>query len=363
MSGAVADEETESTSTDSTEVAVQGAEARPDEFTVRLDEVFKGPLDLLLHLVKEQEVEIQDVQLADIAQSFMEHVRALENVDIELAGEYLVMAATLMAIKSRSLLPREEVELEDDLDPQDELIQRLIEYRRFKGASDDLEDRFKRRTLEHTRGYRGEVKDNEPERSFELGEITSWDLLATFSRLMRETLSGRTHRIKSDPRPLRWYVQTIGMAVRENAAGGATLRHLVEALGDVPTREGIVGAFCALLELMKIGLVSAKQESQNAEIERHWAADPGQEGDLDDLIRASRFMDEDDEETDEALKDDGEEAEAPATISIFDQSDEPEDEPEEEPAAEEGRAPADGAESAPGDPEDAETPVSEGGPA
>ena len=106
-----------------------GADSRrTEDFTVSLEEVFQGPLDLLLHLVKEQEVEIQDIRLADVAKSYMDHVQALKGLDIEVAGEYLVIAATLMAIKSRSLLPREEVELEDDLDPQDELIQRLIEF-------------------------------------------------------------------------------------------------------------------------------------------------------------------------------------------------------------------------------------------
>jgi len=258
----------------------------------------------------------------------MDHVQALEGLDIEVAGEYLVMAATLMAIKSRSLLPREEVELEDDLDPHDELIQRLIEYRRFKGASDDLEDRLQRRSLEFPLGSRGEVRDNEPERTFELGEITAWDLLATFSRLMRETLSGRTHHIKSDPRPLRWYVQTIGMKVREMSSGegsGATLRDLVDSLQDVPTREGLVGAFCALLELMKIGLVSAKQDRQEDDITLLWAAAPDQEGDLDDLIKASRFMDEDDEELDEALDgeseaEEGSDPEDPADIEPEEES-------------------------------------------
>lgn len=277
------------------------APVRTEDFTVRLEEVFQGPLDLLLHLVKAQEVEIQDVRLAGVAHAYMDHVRALSDLDIEVAGEYLVIAATLMAIKSRSLLPREEIELEDDLDPQDELIQRLIEYRRFKGASDDLEDRFHRRTLEHERGYRGEVRDNEPEKSFELGEVTAWDLLATFSRLMRETAAGRTHHVRSDPRPLRWYVETIGRAVRETPTG-ASLRGLVRTLGDVPVREGIVGAFCALLELMKIGLVSAHQEAQGDDIFLTWASEPGAVGDLDDLVRASRFMDEEDDALDETLE-------------------------------------------------------------
>ncbi len=288
----------ESTTTEST--AAQESARRTEDFTVSLEEVFEGPLDLLLHLVKEQEVEIQDIRLADVAHAYMDHVRALRGLDIEIAGEYLVIAATLMAIKSRSLLPREEIELEDDLDPQDELIQRLIEYRRFKGASDDLEDRFHRRTLEHARGYRREVTDNEPERSYDLGEVSSWDLLATFSRLMRETLAGRPHTIKGDPRPLRWYVQSIGSAVRSRP-GGATLRDLVEAMGDVATREGMVGAFCALLELMKIGLVSAQQDTQDEEITLKWTAPEDGESDLDDLIKASRFMDEDSEELDRAL--------------------------------------------------------------
>ena len=281
---------------------------RQGDFTVSLDEVFQGPLDLLLHLVKEQEVEIQDVRLADVANAYMDHVRALRDLDIEVAGEFLVIAATLMAIKSRSLLPREEVELEDDLDPQDELIQRLIEYRRFKGASDDLEDRFHRRSLEHVRGYRGEVRDNEPEKQLELGEVTAWDLLATFSRLMRETAAGRTHHVKGDPRPLRWYVQNIGLAVR-SAARGASLRSIVDGLDDVPTREGVVGAFCAILELMKIGLVTARQEAQEDDIVLEWAQERSDEDDLDDLIRASRFMDEDAEELEESL-DDGPEDEA-----------------------------------------------------
>ncbi|MEM6676061.1 MAG: segregation/condensation protein A [Planctomycetota bacterium] len=293
--------DTEGTGTEGTETEA-ARPAAPEDFTVRLEEVFQGPLDLLLHLVKEQEVEIQDVRLANVAQAYMDHVRALQDLDIELAGEYLVMAATLMAIKSRSLLPREEVELEDDLDPQDELIQRLIEYRRFKGASDDLEDRFHRRALEHVRGYRGEVRDNEPERSLDLGEVTVWDLLATFSRLMRETLAGRPHTIRSDPRPLRWYVQTIGNAVR-SAPSGTSLRTLVDAMADVPTREGLVGAFCALLELMKIGLISARQETQDDEIVLEWSAEESGDGDMDELIRVSRFMDEADGELEQSLDD------------------------------------------------------------
>ena len=83
------------------------------EYTVFLERVFEGPMDLLLHLVREQEVEIQDVEIARVIDGYSEYLQHLEELDIEVAGEFLVMAATLMSIKSRSLLPREEVELED----------------------------------------------------------------------------------------------------------------------------------------------------------------------------------------------------------------------------------------------------------
>ena len=116
-----------------------------EDYTVQLDRIFEGPMDLLLHLVREQEVEIHEVEISTVVDGYLQYLDALGDLNIEVAGEFLVLAATLMSIKSRSLLPREEVEIEDELDPQDELIQRLLEYRRFKGAADDLEERFMRR--------------------------------------------------------------------------------------------------------------------------------------------------------------------------------------------------------------------------
>jgi len=129
-----------------------------EDFTIRLERVFHGPMDLLLHLVREQEVEIHEIEITRVIRGYLEYLRALRDLDIELAGDFLVMAATLMSIKSRSLLPREEVDLEEELDPRDELIQRLIEYRRFKEASDDLGSRFEMRSRQHARGD----TDNEP---------------------------------------------------------------------------------------------------------------------------------------------------------------------------------------------------------
>ncbi|MCA9000520.1 MAG: segregation/condensation protein A [Planctomycetes bacterium] len=267
-----------------------------DEFTIELGEVFHGPMDLLLHLVREQEVEIHEVRLATVVDGYFQYLRGMRDLNIEVAGEYMVIAATLMAIKSRSLLPREEVELEDDLDPEDELIQRLLEYRRFKGAADDLEDRLQRRNQEYYRGVTNEASQYKVEKSLDMGELTSFDLLAVFSRLMRETLAGQSHTIKGDPRPLRWYVSCLGNAIVQHK--NMTLRDLLTSFDEEITKEGLIGSFCALLELIKLGIVSADQDSCRDEIRVSLCENSV--GDLDDLMRASRFMDEEEEEPDEA---------------------------------------------------------------
>ncbi|MEW6074145.1 MAG: segregation/condensation protein A, partial [Planctomycetota bacterium] len=175
------------------------------DFTVRLEQVFQGPMDLLLHLVREQEVEIHEIEIAKILDGYLAYLEALEELDVEFAGDFLVMAASLMAIKSRSLLPREEVNLEEELDPRDELIQRLLEYRRFREAADGLETAWNERVRQVPRGWRGEVEET-AEREFELGELTIWDLFSVYSRLLRETEADRPQHIAGDPHPLRFYV-------------------------------------------------------------------------------------------------------------------------------------------------------------
>ena len=141
-------------------------------FTLRLERVFQGPLDLLLHLVREQEVEIHEIEINRVVVEYLAYLRALKDLDIELAGDFLVMAATLMSIKSRALLAADEIDLEKELDPRDELIQRLIEYRRFKEASDQLGQRYALRELAFERGEAGaEAPAEEP--VLELGELTS----------------------------------------------------------------------------------------------------------------------------------------------------------------------------------------------
>jgi segregation and condensation protein A len=256
-------------------------------FTVRLERVFQGPMDLLLHLVREQEVEIHEVEISRVIQGYLEYLQAMRDLDIEVAGDFLVLAATLMAIKSRSLLPRESVDLSDELDPKDELIQRLIEYRRFREASDRLGERYEIRARQHARGASAFV-DEQGEPELDLGEVTSWDLLAAFSRLLRETLANRPHRVMADPRPLRFYVAGLANAVR--ARNEMTLEEVVFALDAEPTRESLIGSFCALLELCKLGIVRVFQDELKGGIGIRLSEE--HESDMDAVIESSVFDDE-----------------------------------------------------------------------
>jgi segregation and condensation protein A len=197
------------------------------------------------------------------------------------------MAATLMAIKSRSLLPRDEVDLEKDLDPRDELIQRLIEYRRFKINSRDLGERFDERAKLHPHGWH-EATPDEP--TLDFGELTQWDLLAAFSRLMRETLAHRPLEIHTDGQPLRWYVEQLVLAIKQKKR--FSLGELVQGAAGEPgaSRAALIGSFCALLELMKLGVVSAHQKRVEDDILIVLREDLEQ--DIDDIVRLSGFEDE-----------------------------------------------------------------------
>lgn len=261
------------------------------DYTVQLQEVFQGPLDLLLHLVREQEVEIHEIEIGKILTGYLEYLEALESIDIEVAGDFLVMAATLMAIKSRSLLPTgEEIDLEAELDPRDELIQRLIEYRHFKSAAGDLGERWNERHQLFERRYKKELDEHREEPTLDLSEITQWDLLATFSRLMRETLADRTLKIEADERPLRFYVEELigSLRTKRRTSLSALVEQAVER--GQSSKPYLVGTFCALLELIKIGAATVRQDEPGAEIEIDLKSDV--EGDLDEIVRGMGFEDE-----------------------------------------------------------------------
>jgi segregation and condensation protein A len=242
-------------------------------------------MDLLLHLVREQEVEIHEVEISRVLNGYLDYLHAMKELDIEVAGEFLVMAATLMSIKSRSLLPRESVDLDEGLDPKDELIQHLIEYRRFREASEDLGTRYAVRALQHPRGA-NPIQEPEVGPEFDLGEVTTWDLLAQFSRLMRETLADRPHTVTRDKRPLRHFVEEMARIL--SSRQGSTLEELVLAADAEPSRESLIGSFCGILELARLGLVRLAQDGQEIQIRLR----DDLPASVEDILRETVFDDE-----------------------------------------------------------------------
>jgi segregation and condensation protein A len=259
-----------------------------DSYTVRLEKVFHGPMDLLLHLVREQEVEIHEIEISSVIEGFLAYLGGVKDLDIEIAGDFVVMAATLMSIKSRSLLPREEIDLEKELDPRDELIQRLIEYRRFHDAAANLGGLADLRARAFARGSAGSEGEDREEPVLELGDLTAWDLLAQFSRLLRETQAGRPHHVAADGKPLRFYVDELAKRIRE--LGEVSLRSLLAHFEPERSREALVGSFCAVLELVKLGLVTVEQEGPKSDLVLRLR--PEHASDIESVLRASLFDDE-----------------------------------------------------------------------
>ncbi len=118
-----------------------------EEINIKLD-VFEGPLDLLLHLIQKLEIDVYDIPIAAITEQYMQYIHAMKSLELEVAGEYLVMAATLMAIKSQMLLPKQEILIEEndpyEEDPRDMLVAQLLEYRKYKYAAEQLSEKAER---------------------------------------------------------------------------------------------------------------------------------------------------------------------------------------------------------------------------
>ena len=183
-------------------------------YTVHLDRVFHGPLDLLLQLVREKELEIHVVSLAEVCDGFCQHIRSMPEIPVDEAADYLVVAATLLAIKSKSLLPSEEVDLDEDpFDPGEELVQQLLAYKELRQVSDQLADRWEARNRLLPAGGkwlgRYEVEEDEEEDEWDIGDLSIWDLLKLIARLDEETGFLRPHQVRPAGRPLRAYVQEV----------------------------------------------------------------------------------------------------------------------------------------------------------
>lgn len=222
-----------------------------EEYRVQLD-VFTGPLDLLLFLVRRDEVDIQDIQVGRITEQYVKYVRLLEQLDPNLAGDFLVMAATLIELKSRALLPTPPLEaLDDQDDPRAGLVRQLLEYKRFKDATaalgrsaDDRARRFVRHPAELPPELLG----------VELEDAEVWDLLESFGRVMTAIGQGPgLHEVRYDDRPIEEFA-TIVVDALERAP--TTFQALFV---HSSTRNEVIGMLLALLELIRKQRVKAQQ--------------------------------------------------------------------------------------------------------
>jgi segregation and condensation protein A len=219
-------------------------------------ETFEGPLDLLLHLIDKSEIDVYNIPISEITDQYMEVLNSMQELELEVTSEFLVMAATLLAIKSQMLLPKPPViELEDDYgfdedyDPRAELVQKLIEYRKYKSIAEELRDKELARSLIYTREpedltpYVPSVPEN-PVRGLHVA-----DLVIAFQRALRKAKSRNTiAKIRRDEISVKDRMTEVVELLDQN--GGRIL--FSRLVGEDMTREDIVVTFLALLELMKV---------------------------------------------------------------------------------------------------------------
>ena len=234
-----------------------------EDFRVELD-AYSGPMDLLLYLIQKEEVDVHDIPVARILEKYLEALRAGPVLDLDRAGEFLVMASNLLAVKSALLLPNEDPVLGELVDPREELVRQIIEYRRVKEAGGLLRDLQAEAALRWPRG-RGPVPELAEEDRPEppgVREATLYDIFATFHRLLRETESEEPRRIRYDDVPMEIHVDRILAAIGTSADGAG----LLALLGDRRDRAFVLGTFLAILELMKEGRVLAVQADAGEDI-------------------------------------------------------------------------------------------------
>jgi segregation and condensation protein A len=214
-------------------------------------EAFEGPLDLLLYLIRRQNLDILDINVAEITRQYMGYIELMQAIQLELAAEYLVMAAMLAEIKSRILLPRQVVEGEDEEeDPRGELIRRLQEYERFKAAAEDIDEMPRMGRDIHQAS--GESPDRTEERQFP--EVDMREVLSALADVLRRAEMFESHHIQLEKLSTRERMSQVLEAIR-----GKQFVPFVSLFVEKEGRLGVVVTFLAIMELIKESLVEIVQ--------------------------------------------------------------------------------------------------------
>nr|WP_306798722.1 segregation/condensation protein A [Oceanobacillus saliphilus] len=228
-------------------------------YEVKLD-AFEGPLDLLLHLINRYEIDIYDIPVAQITRQYMEYIHTMQRMELNIASEYLVMASTLVAIKSQMLLPKQEIDIEDSEeymeDPREELMKRLIEYRKYKEAAETLKEKEMEANQLFTRApvsFENLTFDKVP---VVQGDISIYDMLEALGKMFERKKWNTPHdtTVQRMDIPIEKRMQDILHKVKDSKGGIE-----FDQLFPYPSRTHVVVTFMALLELMKAKEIYCKQ--------------------------------------------------------------------------------------------------------
>lgn len=234
-------------------------------------ETFEGPLDLLLHLIEKNKVDIYDIPISLITDQYLEYLNEMDKQDAEVTSEFLVMAATLLDIKAKMLLPKPADPEENEEDPRAELVQQLLEYKMYKFMSYELKDKaiiasravYKEASIpEEVRGYEAPIDLDKF-----LGNVTIARLKAIFDDVMQRSSEKvneqamKYGRVRREPINIPGKIEEIRRFI--TADGSFSFRQLIE---KQPTRLNVIATFLAVLELMKTGEILAEQETGGSDI-------------------------------------------------------------------------------------------------
>jgi len=230
---------------------------RLSSYPVKL-EIFEGPLDLLLFLIKKNEIDIYDIPISLITQQYLNYLEMMRNLDLEVAGEFILMAATLIRIKAQMLLPKtEEEELEED--PRAELISALLEYKKYKELSAVLKDKEKERSRFFPRSDFSYLQ-SEDEKEDDI-DVTLSDLLTAFQKVCRSVPEEIFHRVKIEEISLDQRIDHILSCLRNREKV-----KFAELFLDNPIRLVMVVTFIAILELIRLRKIKILQKRSFSEI-------------------------------------------------------------------------------------------------
>jgi segregation and condensation protein A len=228
-----------------------------DDYKVKLENVFEGPMDLLIHLIKKNEVDIYDIPVALITEQYLAYLEWMQLLNIDNVGDFLLMASTLAHIKSRMLLPNHGIE-DDEEDPRLELVRPLAEYLRIRSAAEALANRnllgetiFTRRAK-----LKGLVEDDQ-----EMIQVGLFELIDAFQRMIQKIGKDHSVEVATDEVSVKDRMNDILTVIEEK--GSITFAELFAASAE---KRYIIVSFLALLELMKLSLIRAVQSAQSGVI-------------------------------------------------------------------------------------------------